>query len=283
MAKNHGTAITRESRTVRQSSTSTIITEVWRGDEDEILAKKAELYAAGWECEYTQDKNPKWKLTAILTTEVDADPDDPDVGTDNEEPTESWELLPSVMEQSIWESGRPLVQGVPTIVKENIELKLKNPGNNATLHPAKGTVMTGALLLAADRLYAIRRLGIEGKQINVPTLRRSVVVASTYTNLTWTTARQGKVLSTAKVKSLYGVPFAVGNLMPASFESNELQSIVEGSDSFSVWLAWYWGWLENYPSIQVVGTNQVQIAQSWTWGKWLVTNDGLPGLYDLEV
>ncbi len=281
MAVNRkGTSITEEPVVVRRTADGTVTTRKFRGDSTLVAAKEEELFNLGYETELTQ--GPNWALTATFTT-TSSDPVDPTNPNVDTIPEPTWEMIPNTFEQSIYECGRPLITAVPTIMREMVEFKVRNPNNKDTLFYFPPTLtIDAATLAAADRIYCMRRMGIEGRESYTWTLRRSVVIQSSNENLDWTNARAEKILSTLKVKSLFNVPFNMAKLMPPSYVANENQSVVPDSDP--VVIPFYYGWKQSPINPQTVGTNRIQYSQSWTYNKWSVTlSPSLPGLYDLEV
>jgi hypothetical protein len=250
------------------------------GTEALILAKKLELETLGWETETTE--GPVWKLQATFATDLSGD-NTGGGGTTTPQPEPAWELTPTTFEQSIYETGRPLVTGLPNIFKDMIEWKLKNPTSKDGGVPYVPYVFDATPYLALhDRIYCMRRLGIDGRQAYYWTLKRSVVIKRDYQDLDWTIVHVGKVLSTNKVKSLYNVPLSYAKMMPPSFVENEITSMAP--DTSPLILPFYYGWLEGPPSFNHAGTGTVQVSQTWTYNKWSVTESAaLPGLYDAEV
>jgi hypothetical protein len=261
--------------TITISESSTVTVRHFTGTQEEIEDKMQELAEAGY-TDFKITTGATWKLDATLTSEA-TDPDTGEPPDPEDSPT--WELVPTTFEQSLYEMGRPLVENLPTGVKEMIENKIKNP-NQPTVFGIPPTVsFSGALVTKHDTIYAMRRMGIEGRTNFYWTLRRTITIASDYENLTWTINNVLKVLSTEKVKALYNVPVAYGRLMPASSAANELQSFSEATSP--IYVPFYYGWLEQPPHIQTVGDGRSQVSQAWVYNKWNVTNGGLLGSYDL--
>jgi hypothetical protein len=272
-AKIKGTQLLQGETTVQYSVSSTVTTVTFTGPQDLIDAQADELWAEGYR-DLKITSGPTYKLVATKTEEAQ----DPGTGNQAEEPEPTWQLQPNVYESSLYECGRPLAANIPTAMKELIEYKIKNP-NDIAFFPIPPGYINAATLAQTDRIYAMRRMGLETRQAYSWTLSRTITVSRDYDNLTWTIDNALKVLSTAKVQSLYAVPSAFSRLMPASGVTSETVSVPGAGTTLTI--PFYLGWLEQPPTVQTVDNNTSQISQAWIYNRWNVTYAAIPGLYDV--
>lgn len=245
------------------------------GTQAEIVSLAIMLQSMGYETEVTS--GPKWSLTATINVDLTTNNNNPT----EIEPTPTWELVPHSLEQNIFECGRPFVAGLPTNVKASIENKLKNPQNeNVFVVPFQYNEYKNPGLIAnAFRVYSMKQMGIDGRQIYTLSLKRSIIVSSNF-NVSWSINNVNFVLSTQKVISTYNVPNALRPLLPPSLRADETVPTNDNSVlTANVVIPFYYGWLEQHPAYQMVGNNKVQISQEWIYGKWVA--DPQNGLYDV--
>jgi hypothetical protein len=241
------------------------VVDTWKGtDAVEVAAAVTNYRNAGYEVD-TSSSGPVITLVATYTEDVEPDP--------------IWSLTPHTTVQSIFETDRPFVLNVESTVRTSIEAKLKNPHNaNLDFVPSTVDLNTSdgqAKQNAAARIYHYKQMGLDGREINILELKRTIVVRINHP-LTWTITNTNCVLST-NVLIGYGVPVAYQSLMPSGGDDSETVT-VEGyyaPSAGAMPVPWYLGWLERYPSVQNIGGGKVQVEQSWVYNRWLVGDDGL--------
>lgn len=246
----------------------------FKGTSSEITNKANELQVLGYETEITT--GPKWSLTATVNVDLTTNPNG-DTVNNEPEPVPQWELVPHIKEQSIYECERPFVLALNSDIKACIENKLKNQQNKSIFVVPSG--VTNSLLIAkALRVYMYKQAGMEGRAINILSLKRSILVSSNY-RLNWSINNAMKVISDSKLKALYAPPTAIYNILPDTYASTEYV-YYDVNAQFTLEIPFYYGWLEMHPSYQTVGNNKIQISQEWTYGKYTVGDNGM---YDLLV
>jgi hypothetical protein len=249
-------------------------TRTFTGPRDLIISKKNELLAYGYETEVTE--GAVYKLIATINIDLMDNKGD----TVEPEPLPNWELEPHTMEQSIYECQRPFVTGLSTEIKASIEAKLKNP-QNKSMFVVPMNVTSAATIDKALRIYVYKQCGIDGKQINPLSLKRSILVSSQY-QLKWSIANVGNVLSTNRIISDYVPSIGITSIMPPSSyfeETINIDNETAGGVYYPhVVVPYYFGWLEQHPRYSTVGNNRIQISQEWVYNKWVV---GPNGLYDV--
>lgn len=239
----------------------------FEGKQTDITNKALELQYLGYETEITS--GPKWTLVATINVDLATNP-----GGTEPEPVPQWEIVPHNLDQDILECGRALTAGLPSSVKAQIEAKLKNPQNKSVPYvlPADNAYLSQAL-----RIYALKQMGIDSRRVAAVSLKRTITVSSYY-NANWSSIYNLRVWSKSGVVSYYGVPNVLVNLLPNGGYKTENVSV----GGQTVTLGFYEGYLEQLPSYQTVGTNRISISQEWIYSKWLVDNNGAPGLYDFS-
>jgi hypothetical protein len=209
-------------------------------------------YLEGYEVTLTTGQDTGvWTMNAILNRDVINNP------VVTPPPVERWTLGKTAVQQSLLEcTDRPTIALLTTQGKEYIESQIKNPTNMAT---AK---YQGTDKAAVIQVYNLMRLGTDSRQTSFPVLKRRVTVPYDY-NLGWSTANDGKVLSTQTLLNLYGsaIPFAVQSVLPAS---NSPFTDINGVTTFG-------GWLQEIGiDVDEVGdNNKVEVTQQWQYGnRW---------------
>lgn len=228
------------------------------------------LQQFGYETEITT--GPKWTLVATINIDLATNPE----STTEPEPTPTWELVPHALEQNLYEGE--LGYQLPTEVKNTIESKVKNPNDNTKFIVPLEYARNATMVDRACRIYAMKQMGIDSSRIYTIALKRSIIVSSNY-NLNWSIDNTNYVLSTNRVVSTYGVPNVLRSLLPDSSIADQnipMTSIVANK---YIIIPFYYGWLEQHPSYQFVGSNRIQISQEWIFNKWVASISTNTGLY----
>jgi hypothetical protein len=233
----------------------------FKGKEADIKAKAIELQALGYETTITSGK-PAWELIATLPWDISQFTSEPD-------PVAVWEVKGHALERSILEcTDRDLVSNLSSAVKASIEYKIKNP---TSAEPLIETNADLPMFENAWLVYNLMRAGVESRQEWTIEVTRTITVSKAY-SFNWSLANVGKVLSKGSLISVYNVPSQRQNSLPNS--SSSITNVGTAADP--IWV--FFGYLEQYPTIQDVSNNKVQISQSWIYNKW---SAGAKGLYDV--
>jgi hypothetical protein len=221
-------------------------TESWRGTSSQIDALYSYYANLGWEVDVQQrGAADLWDLSATLTFDF------------TETPPTVWEISGHASEQSVLEcTDRTPISTLTTNQKLAIELSIKEGNEKAMIATITGD--TGQDVYPKMKtVYNLMAIGVEGKQVFNPTVRRTITVSNNY-NANWSLNNVGKVLSKGTLLSSYGVPNYISNLMANSSteatDNNGVKSVT--------------GYLEQYPNYQTVGGNNIQISQEWIYSKF---------------
>lgn len=249
----------------------------FKGTQTAINNKAAELQLQGYETRVIE--GAVYTLEATIQIDLATNPG----ATTEPEPVPLWELVPHPLEQDIMECGRSWVELIPDTVKTAIEAKLKNPQNKSLfIIPAEPAEYAQSVPLVNDamRLYTMKQMGIDSRRIYTLSLKRSIIVSQNY-NLNWSIDNVNYVLSTERVKSRYSVPLGLQSLLPPSSWEN-VSIYITDTPVRTIYIPFFYGWLEQHPSYSPVTNNRWQVSQEWIFNRYcasLGTNGN--GLYDV--
>ncbi len=217
----------------------------------------------------------------IITNSVNSEPD----------PISFWEMNWHQIDKDVIElADRLFISKLTTDDKLAIEYKLKNP--TLTL-PITGP--TGASrFVEAYIAYNLKLIGISGKAMFVPTLKRTAIIPTNFNINTvagWNNSfYDGTVMSTATLVGRYNVGNPLG-LIPGTIRSQLPVSTLAydayppagtkqrtGFVTSKQGIVQYVGWLQFPIDSQQIAINKVQVSSTWAFNLW---SAGAFGLYDV--
>jgi hypothetical protein len=230
-------------------------------DETEAIAQAQMLQAQGYTTTIEKKGSPYITLTATFQA-------DTVTGSESAQPPVSWELDNHSITRNLLEcTDLEVVKNLSTKCKDLIEYKIKNPAYEGPVVPWE-ELNKPAIIKNAETVYALRRLGIEGRQEFTQTVTRTITVPDNYVT-SWTYANQGRLLSRAYLIAAYGVRAGVIPLLRSTgYEAWDLGPNVEPDP---INRRWYYGFLEQAVSVQTVTENRVQIKQTWIYDRYPVS------------
>ncbi len=207
----------------------------FRGPKAAIIAMIQQAGAEG--CDFTVEEiGPDAVITMTFSN---ADP--------NEQPKDTWELIPSMVEKDILDADVAIVSGLTDRERSTIRKFIQNPPENQdpALDP-NGNAMI---------IYNLMQGGLRSVRVYAPVLRRTRTAPNSYA-VAQSLLHVGRILSNATVAD-EGVPSNF--LVPFNGPPFNL---VSTKPFFT------YGWLKLPPTLQQVAGSRTQIAQEWEFGLW---------------
>jgi len=224
----------------------------FRGREEYINAKAAELFSLGYQTQVTE--GPLYQLEATIGSEVDSG-GTPDTG----ELVVQWELLQTPQEKEILKSNSVAVNYMPAHYKKIIEDSIKNQTGELAL-PVEDGVVNGISLenhrIAARQLWDLMMHGYTTTITYQPTLRRTVTPYINYP-LTGFVSNVGKIYRTNTLISVENIPANFAYVLPT--DEDPAAATVDG-------LNLKWGWLKQSTSVLQISNQKLQVSQDWVYG-----------------
>ncbi len=230
-------------------------TRTFIGNEVDIVAKKNELLAQGYETSIKQ--GPKWELTANYAFDLSGGQTP---GTETEiEPQTVWQVSAQAGVQKFIDIQNTYTSQLSPSTFAKIEESLKDPRVKPYDSTDASQTSQNVINIATD-IATLKRFGVEGKSIFFPQVSRTITVNTNYV-FNWSIENVNKVLSKSSLITLKQVPSYLHNLLPTSG--------TEASSNAST-IVYFYGYLENFPTYQTVGNNKIQISQTWSFGRYPV-------------
>ena len=219
----------------------------FRGDRESVLASAAAHEAAGYSTAVRG--GPVWEVEATMSA------DDIDGGGGAaDEPVDSWELQPNMLDVDILMSDASVITQLDS-EDVNWLRGLLDGQNSADNLPEWKTANTTLPATVAALIVA----GVKTIQRYAPTLRHTRTASSGYE----------VPASLANVQSVYATGALVtAEAVPASLANNLLPSSVITRTLCDVQAYFLRGWLKSPPSITAAAWNKIQIVQEWQYGDW---------------
>lgn len=257
---------------------------VFRGTQTQVTALAKDCQTAGYE--YSISGGHIWTLEVTFPVDII-------INSINSEPRPivNWELSYQPFEKNILELGdRLFISNLSTKTKQHIEEKLRNPNVDSTTTPwAAGDE---ANWLEATIAYTLKRIGTEGKQGWVHTLKKTMVINTYTTNPpVLTNQYNGKLFLKQELKQTYSdiesnslsrIPDIIYNNMPSTlnvlYYPGNIPMDYSGYVLDKNGIVTFIGWLEYPPEYQMISLQKCQISTHWVFNQW---SAGPYGLYDI--
>ena len=272
---------------------------IFKGTQDQIVAAAQSCQRLGYE--YSIIGGHVWSITITFPVDIV-------VNSLNSEPTPLtiWELTFVPIKQNTLEaSDRVFISRLSTATKHAISKQL-NLNTNVSPVELLGTdqkVSGKAPGLSAEIAYKLKQIGVEGRNIFVPTLKRSAIMSNKYVPNTtaniinqqapWDQTTNGKLFTTTELIQKYattGNPFQnmptfIQKQLPSTIICSQFKSVgtldtispMYGYTIDGNGIVTFVGWLEYPPEYQTISLTKVQATQHWQFQKW---SAGTYGLYD---
>lgn len=224
----------------------------WRGDFAAISQLVPQLNAAGglWEIKDTHT-HTNVELECRFASEPGQNPD-------VEVPVDEWEFFAQKIEKDILESDIALVSNLSNQDKQNIRNAIQDPGSLQDFqNPTFEQTTEGTLV------YSLMVAGVKSVRVNAPTLRHTMTVSNSYP-VKATLDRVGKIIPTASMASLEGIPASVLFILP-----DDTSTRINGEGNYTGPTLRY-GWYKNHPTVRGGPYHKSQIEQEWEYGLWPV-------------
>jgi hypothetical protein len=224
------------------------------GLSERVKALIPQLAAAGASGVYLRDRSPVATLDYTFgSMEAANSGGSPTV----ENPIPVWTLSAAQSDKSLLD---PLSQSVFTSEEiDKIDTYLNNPqttdNNSGVVRPTftGGSVATKSLLLK----LLINKM--TSRIFFAPELTVSRVISSSYT-ITAALTNVNRIISSSSLIAQEQIPSDLQNILP-------INTTFGGNTVFlSSELAY--GWLKQFPKLELAGSSQRSLSQSWLWGLW---------------
>lgn len=245
-------------------------------------------YFADWSCSYTIQEGPIHTMTVVCPWDTVTSQD----WFTSLYASEQWELVPNQSMKElkhagiIWDAFQPIgssaanYQIIPAYLKTAVDQAKKNDTllslNSSNLTAAQITNLN-KYMPTAEVILLYNRMGVEGVPQYTQTLKRTAVIdkrnknqafnmaADTVQNSNSNIGSINYIISTKSLKDSYCLPNdGVGQfLLPSYMKRN----YITNTDTIEVYS--YAGWLVKPPIFQFIGRNKVQLTQEFVWDEWL--------------
>ena len=284
-------------RTGGESQTSYV------GSQPQITGIGVQCQNQGYE--YHIQGRHKWTIT--ITFPVDIIVNGFDAG--EPPPLTIWEINYQPSKQNLFEAtDRPFIAKLGQTTKDKIDQQMRQPVTITAGFTGDSDPLPA---LSAHVAYNLKRINVEGKNLFVPTLKRSIVMSNgfspnttnvpiygTHPQAPWDLSTRGQLFRTQDLVGKYGPvslgpfqaipPFIVAQLpttIPLRYwKFTGTGKLIPNPLPVSGWsvdtngIVTYVGWLEFPPEYQTISLTKVQASQQWQFNKW---SAGDYGLYDV--
>jgi hypothetical protein len=257
---------------------------VFKGTQEKITALAQEAKLSG--LEYSISGGHIWTLEVSFPYDIIADQSER-----GSQPPWTWELINTQQTQDLWEcNDRRFVTQLSTKQQEEVDKRFRN---GSTTAKSWNTIPDQSNKVNAQVAFNLKRLGIRGKQIVSPTLKRTIMVPRSEfdaTSLKIFPFNSLKVMTKSELLSIYSnntwtlnnIPNLIIKAMPYKFEVNTYTNPnntveISGPSMDKNGINTFVGYLEYPPEYNTVSVSKIQITQHWVFNKW---SFGWWGLYD---
>lgn len=208
----------------------------FEGPSDAINALMVELRSLGAPFRLTRNASPR------ATIEVDAQGLMGDEPQGVETPENTWEFFSNSVEIDLLDADVPAINALSDAEKRRIRDAVNSPD------PDNPPTLSGD----AETIYKLMLSGMKSFTVNVPTLRKSVVV-SNRSQIRASLTNVGKIISTTTLRLQEEIPTSI---------LFDLPDLTTSRTGFA------YGWFKRHPTVQHSGLDRVTISQEWTYGLW---------------
>jgi hypothetical protein len=266
---------------------------VYKGTQAQVNDIAKSCQTLGYE--YSIQGGHLWTITITFPVDIIIN------SIDNEpQPLTTWEYSQHPVKQNIFEAAERTFIGNLNY-KEKIAIDYNMKKDRLTLNDMFKIVGTDPTYPYLSSLIAfnLKKSGVEGRNIFVPTLKRSVIISNTYnpnatptTGQAWDNSANGMLLTTDALIQRYAKtgnnfqdipPFIISQFPTGAFRSvwqnasNPNATLyVNGYSQDQNGIVTFVGWLESPPEYQTISLNKVQATQQWQFFAW---SAGAYGLY----
>lgn len=172
-------------------------------------------------------------------------------GMDVEQITNTWEMLPNVVQKDLLESNATAVLALSDDDIANIRRCVNN-----SLAPEDTPAWDDST--NADIVLNLMKAGVTSQQINQPILRHTwTVPPNASTSFSFTNV--GKIISTAAMLTSEELPWDF--ILPVS-------NLPTGAVTRTDTVAMSYGWLKGMPTVQIINYGRREVQQEWHFGLW---------------
>lgn len=212
------------------------------GPKDAIKAMLADLESRGFSYTYKSDQSPK----ASVHWETPGNIEGGGQGNDSEVPTLVWEYFAGQAEISIIEADLDSSNGTVNLnAMSAAEKKLLLDRTNGQEITSPATPSAGF-----TSLLNLINQGVRNFRVNIPTLRRSMLVSTNYP-VKASLTNVGRIITTATLQIQENIPSTILFNLP---------SFVTTRVGFA------YAWYKKFPNVQQAGGYKWNIAQEWEYG-----------------
>ncbi len=223
----------------------------YEGTQATILALEIQAISLGYNTSITQ--GAVWKLDINIPAK-----DDGNNGGQGEQPVDTWELFPNVIEKDLLQSDSTPIKKLSkqhvAFMRDVLDGKIA-ANKYATADPAEFATNVG---VGSNPVGVFRLIlsGWKSKRIYQRNLRHTRTISNSY-QVPASLLHVGDIYPTDVLIGAETIPPLIsGSLLPSIYFDRD-----DGVAIFS-------GWLKGHPTITSAAFGKAQITQEWEWGEW---------------